>query len=69
MGLSQDDLDSPDRAERKIDRICSDETYDSVFKRIWGLPETVHHLVIQLGQWVPILCTPPAERTDRSPYL
>ena len=69
MDLSQDDLDFPNRAERKIDRICSEETYKIVFEQLWKLPETVHHLVIQLGQCVPFLLAPPAKRTDRSPYL
>ena len=55
MDLSQRDLDFPNRAERKIDRICSQETYKIVFEQLWKLPETVHHLIIQLGQWVPFL--------------
>ena len=55
MGRSQRDLDSPNRAERKIDRICSQETYKVIFEQLGKLPETVHHLIIQLGQWDPFL--------------
>jgi len=63
MGLSQSDLDFSIRAERKIERVCSEETYKIVFEQLWRLPQTVQHLVIQLGQWVLFLFAPLAERT------
>ena len=53
----------PIRAERKIERVCSEETYKLVFEQLWKLPQTVQHLVIQLGQWVVFLFAPQAERT------
>lgn len=51
-----------------MERICSEETYKIVFERLWGLPQTVHHLVIQLGPWSLFLSAPVTQRTNRHPY-
>ncbi|KAG7452679.1 uncharacterized protein BT62DRAFT_880537 [Guyanagaster necrorhizus] len=37
------------RAERKKDQVCSRYEYDKIFKRLQELPESVEHLIIQLG--------------------
>ncbi len=36
-------------AERKKDQVCSPYEYNKVFKRLQELPESVEHLVVQLG--------------------
>lgn len=40
------------RAERKIDQVCSKESYDLMFSAMRALPATVHQVVLLLG--VPI---------------
>ncbi|CAG7846587.1 SubName: Full=Uncharacterized protein {ECO:0000313/EMBL:CCA69829.1} [Serendipita indica DSM 11827] len=37
------------RAERRLDRVCSETTYRRMFDRLWELPASVKHLVVQLG--------------------
>ncbi|KZV99091.1 hypothetical protein EXIGLDRAFT_712467 [Exidia glandulosa HHB12029] len=37
------------RAERRREQVCSSEEYDRVFRAVLALPETVDHLVVQLG--------------------
>lgn len=39
------------RAERKKEQVCSPLQYEKVFKRLKQLPETVEHIVVQLGQF------------------
>ena len=51
-------LNFPIRAERKVECVCSEETYKIVFERLWELPQTVQHLVVQLGQCVLFLFAP-----------
>lgn len=40
------------RCERKVDQICSQESYDIIFKALRALPSTVHQVILLLG--VPI---------------
>ena len=42
------------RAERKIAQICTEQSYDRIFKAIRALPDGVEHLTILLG--VPLAC-------------
>lgn len=42
------------RAERKVEQICSKESYNKIFDRVRKLPDGVEHLVILLG--VPLAC-------------
>lgn len=37
------------RAERTLNQVCSETTYRRVFDRLWDLPHTVKHLVVQIG--------------------
>ncbi|TFY58586.1 hypothetical protein EVJ58_g6335 [Rhodofomes roseus] len=37
------------RAERKLDQVCSDQTYRIVFGRVSAMPAGVEHLILQLG--------------------
>lgn len=43
------------RAQRKINQICAPDTYEKCFAAIKRLPDSVEHLIIQLG--VPLACT------------
>lgn len=43
------------RAERKLSQVCSEGTYRRVFERLWDLPLTVKHLVVQLGTLICLL--------------
>ncbi|KAG9057330.1 hypothetical protein FS842_007469 [Serendipita sp. 407] len=37
------------RAERTLNRVCSEATYRRMFDRLWELPASVKHIVVQLG--------------------
>lgn len=52
MGPKQHMLLLDCRAQRKLDQVCSEDTYERVFEACMNLPESVRHLIIQLG--VPI---------------
>ena len=43
--------DARPRAERRKDRICSEIQYQKSFERLRQLPQTVEHLVVQLGMF------------------
>ena len=38
------------RAERTLNQVCSETTYRRLFDELWGLSETVKHVVMQLGK-------------------
>jgi hypothetical protein len=38
------------RAERTLNQVCSETTYRRVFGRLRDLPNTVKHLVVQIGK-------------------
>lgn len=40
------------RAQRKLNQVCAEDTYERVFEAMENMPSTVRHLIIQLG--VPI---------------
>ena len=52
MGPKQHLLLVDCRAQRKMDQVCAEDTYERVLEACMNLPETVRHLIIQLG--VPI---------------
>lgn len=53
MGLTETNIiNAGVRAERKKDQICSGTEYRKTFERLSQLPQTVEHLVIQLGTLV-----------------
>ncbi|KAG8798807.1 hypothetical protein FRC17_007311 [Serendipita sp. 399] len=37
------------RGERTLNRVCSEVTYRRVFDRLWELPASVKHIIVQLG--------------------
>jgi hypothetical protein len=51
----------PIRAERKLGRVCSDEEYNRIFDRLYTLPPTVDHLIVQLGDASPCVTVIPSE--------
>jgi hypothetical protein len=49
-------LDATPRAERKLGQVCSEKEYANVFDRLnETLPPSVEHLIIQLGDSLPVL--------------
>ncbi|KAI0071818.1 hypothetical protein K474DRAFT_1712149 [Panus rudis PR-1116 ss-1] len=37
------------RAERKLNQVCSPQEYDAVFRRVYDLPSTMEHFILQTG--------------------
>ncbi|WFD17809.1 hypothetical protein MCAP1_000018 [Malassezia caprae] len=52
MGPKQHMLLLDCRAQRKLNQVCAEDTYERVLEACMNLPESVRHLIIQLG--VPI---------------
>lgn len=42
-------------AERKLDQVCSDQEYRTVFDHVNALPAEAEHLVVQLGEAIRVL--------------
>ena len=51
-------IDPKFRAERKKSRICSDIEYQKSFHRLRQLPQTVEHVIVQLGTLAFAILTP-----------
>lgn len=43
------DLQNEYSAERRKERVCSEQTYDAIWRRLSALPPSVEHLIVQLG--------------------
>lgn len=52
-------LNATPRAERKLGQVCSEKEYANVFDRLKNtLPPSVEHLIIQLGDFLPVIRGP-----------